>query len=115
MKPYIQKDLGYPRTPTTAKLRVTMPDGSIWAVPVQIVADSRDAWFNAEQKSDGCKEDTVKECRDCNQDEDDLADWAENNMDWIDVVPYAERVIGTGPPDYQEGWVNGDKQIVGEI
>ena len=33
----------YPRTPTTAKLRVTMPDGSKWDVPAQLIADSRDA------------------------------------------------------------------------
>ena len=43
------KDLGYPRTPTDAKLRVEMPDNTLWDVPVQLIADSRDEHYADEK------------------------------------------------------------------
>lgn len=37
---------------------------------------------------------------------------AANNMNWADVEAHAVRYSGADSPDYQEGWVNGDKEIV---
>ena len=47
-KTYAQKDLGYPRSTTTAMFRVQMEDMTKWDVPVQIIADSRDDHYREE-------------------------------------------------------------------
>lgn len=104
------KDLGYERTPAEANLRVEMPDGSLWDVPVQLIADSRD-----ENYADD-KEDTIGFIRAGQLDKYEITDWAENNMNWDEVeksavpVPQKARVI-----DFQDGWCNGKKKIVGKI
>lgn len=101
----------YPRTPTTAKLRVAMPDGSRWDVPAQLVADSRDDHYREDN------EDTIGFIRDGRLDEFDLLDWAASNMNWDDVAHAAVKVEEPSPPspDFQDGWVNGEKDIVGEL
>ena len=104
------KDLGYERTSTDAKYHVTMPDGSVWAVPVQVIADDRDTHYRDEA------EDTIGFIRAGELDEYEIKDWAANNMNWSDVKAAAVPVPGSRKlPDYQEGWVNGKKQIVGKI
>ena len=46
-------------------------------------------------------------------DEYELQDWAANNMDWDDVKDYAKKAdIEPIEVDYQEGWINGKKEIV---
>lgn len=111
MKPeaYKQKNLGYPRETTKARFRVTMPDGSQWDVPVQLIADSRDKHFADE------REDTVALCR-TSHDSYEIVDWAGNNMNWKDVRRYAVAI----PPrkdatDFQTGWTNGEKEFIGEV
>lgn len=109
-QPYAMKDLGYPRAQTTAIFRVEMPDGSKWDVPAQAIADSRDANYADEH------EDTIGFIRERSLDAFEIPDWAGNNMDWKDVEKYADKaVIPPIPVDYQEGWCNGEKEIVGEL
>ena len=108
MKTYTQKDLGYTRTPTSAVLRITMPDGSTWDVPAQIVVDSRDEYYCDE------KEDTagiaLAEWHDfCYL----VKDWSAGNMNWDEVADYAVKSTFSRPVDFQEGWVNGDKELIG--
>ena len=104
------KDLGYKRTPTDAKLRVEMSDGSLWDVPVQVIADDRDDNY----KND--KEDTIGFIRDGTLDAYEIEDWAANNMNWSDVQRYAVKT-GAQPKkvDFQDGWINGEKRIVGKL
>ena len=45
------------------------------------------------------------------EDEYEIMDWAANNMNWEDVVLQAQEVV-KAEPDYQEGWINGDKEII---
>jgi hypothetical protein len=45
------------------------------------------------------------------EDPDEVADWAQNNMDWDDVKDVA-KLVHSDEPDYQEGWVNGDYEVV---
>lgn len=45
-----------------------------------------------------------------NDDPFEIEDWAENNINWSEVVEHA-RLINEGETDYQEGWVNGDKEL----
>ena len=107
---YTAKDLGYPRTSTKAMYRVEMPDGSHWEVPVQVIADSRDHHYRED------KEDTIGFIRDGSLDQFEITDWAANNMNWSDVEQFAIRAIfPTNPVDYEEGWCNGEKEIVGEL
>jgi len=81
-------------------LRVTMPDGSRWDVPAQVVVDDYRRHYGGTEPE---------------PDDYELKDWAAGNMDWADVVEHA-RKIADGPAldahDFQEGWVNGEKEVV---
>jgi hypothetical protein len=109
--PYVMKDLGYARTATDALYRVEMEDGSKWDVPVQVIADSRDEHYASD------KEDTVGFIRSGQLAEYEIRDWAGNNMNWSDVKEYAELAPcrADWSLDFQEGWCNGEKEIVGTI
>lgn len=107
---YQQKDLGYARTPTSAQMHITMEDGSVWAVPVQAIVDSRDESYADE------KEDTIGFIRAGTLGDYNISDWAANNMNWDDVQEWAVKVENANKSiDFQEGWVNGEKEIVGDI
>jgi hypothetical protein len=107
---YTMKDLGYTRTPTDAMYQVEMPDGSLWQVPVQVIADSRDENYVEDQ------EDTIGYIRTCSLSEFEITDWAGNNMNWSDVKQYAVEVPRPKRKvDWEEGWVNGEKEIVGKL
>lgn len=94
-------------------LRVEMPDGSRWDVPVDVIARSRATYYAHEIDGNverSLREDTLPLFA---EDESEIYDWAANNMNWSDVVSFAERVPDSGRPvDYQEGWCNGEKEIV---
>ena len=90
-------------------LRVTMPDGSLWDVPARVIADNRAKYY-----AEGDPGEYEEEFRFTMDDNFELRDWAANNMDWDEVKSYAVKVEEPPQqePDYQEGWVNGDKKIV---
>lgn len=109
-RPYTPRDLGYPRTPTSAFLRVTFPNGDTFDVPAQAVADSRDAHYADEQ------EDTAGFIRAGSLRPYELTDWASNNMDWSDLAPYAVRVEVPPPRvDYEAEWGNAEKMVRGRV
>lgn len=87
---------------TMKYLRVTMPDGSRWDVPAETIARNKANHYADEPDE---FENTMK-------DEDDLMDWAANNMNWSDVAGCAIKVLASAPVDFQEGWMNGEKEIV---
>lgn len=81
-------------------LRVTMPDGSRWDVPVSVVQENWWAYYKD---------------KDFHEDEFDDAeciDWAQNNMNWSDVEGHADMSEIPAVVDYQDGWINGDREIV---
>lgn len=107
---YKMKDLGYERTPTSAIYRVEMTDGSLWDVPVQVIADSRDEFYREHN------EDTIGSIRDGTMDSSEIADWAQNDMNWSDVKEFAVKAEAKPKKiDWEEGWTNGEKEIVGEL
>ncbi len=109
-KPYQMLDLGYQRTPTSATLRVTMPDGTMWDVSLQVVVDSRDKHYQSEQ------EDTVGFIRNGGLSRFELYDWAGNNMNWEDLEPYAVLVPQEKVEiDYAKEWVEAEKDIFGNV
>ncbi|WP_241624224.1 hypothetical protein [Rosenbergiella epipactidis] len=94
-------------------LQVEMPDGSKWAVPVEVIALHRARYY---AQNDGI-------CLDQSLNEDtlplfesspfEIEDWAVNNMDWVDVKRFAVQIKNPHPDfDYEDGWTNGDKQII---
>jgi hypothetical protein len=101
-------------------LRVTMTDQTQWDIPAEYIAKLRATYYakNAAVK-EGADYTTYiavydEEFAHTMDSDDELIDWASNNMNWSDVCIYAQRVITIPPkqPDYQDGWVNGDKEIV---
>ena len=109
MKEYVMKNLGYKRTPTNAWLKVEMPNGEFWKVPAQIIADSRDEHYAEDE------EDTIGFIRTESLDSYELIDWAANNMNWNDVQNYAVQMKLQPKVDFEEGWSNGDKEIMGKL
>lgn len=98
---------------STATLEVTMPDNSVWVVPVEIIARNRAEHYAHEFGGDverSIAEDTMPLFR---SDDYEIQDWAANNMNWDDVQYAAWRKVDAPPTvDYQEGWVNGQKRVV---
>lgn len=97
------------------KFITVMPDGTKWAVPVMVIARSRAAYlfdhhpdeFNSEQ--DALENDTIPLFE---SDDFEIEDWAQNNIKWADVFPRAVQISGAPPCNYNEGWVNGDHEVV---
>jgi hypothetical protein len=92
----------------TKYIRVTMPDGSKYDVPAFLVAENR-ALYYTEKEGSGVYNVEYKFTM---ENDDELLDWAANNMDWVDVKKYAIKVDTEKDTDFQEGWLNGDKEIV---
>lgn len=91
------------------ELVITMPDGSRWSVPVDVIARNRAESYADEFDGDverSLAEDTVP----LFAIEHEVKDWAAGNMNWEDVAPHA-RMVSPGECDYQEGWVNGEKEL----
>lgn len=99
-------------------LRVEMPDGSKWDVPANIIADDRakhyaynDSPVGATEESEEYKSIYAQEYQYTLDSSYELKDWAANNMDWRQVVGSAV-LVSHAPVDFQEGWVNGEKEII---
>lgn len=91
------------------KYITTMSDGSKWAVTVLAIAQHRaecyaDRFDSFMQSLD---EDTIPLFE---GNEDEVEDWARNNMDWADVKDVA---VCVSPPDcdYEDGWANGEHEL----
>lgn len=101
----------------TTYLRVTMPDQSRWDVPVSVIAENR-ARFYAERDRKATSGEPFDEVYKLEYEltinnHDKLQDWAADNMNWEDVAHVAVHVMEDRPnADYQEGWVNGKKEMV---
>lgn len=93
----------------TKQIHVTMPDGSIWAVPAELVARHRAAYYAAKEGEASGKREYAYAL---GMNDDVLVDWAENNMNWTDVAHAARLYMRAGSVDFQEGWLNGAKRVV---
>ncbi len=91
------------------KIRVTMPDGSLWDVPADAVARNYAEYYSDEKSGDAFD----AEYKDAMSSSEMLLDWAANNMNWSDVEGVAKLYRKPDQEvDYQEGWVNGDKTVI---
>ena len=103
---------------TKKMIRVMMGDGSKWDVPLHIAAEScamhwtNKAYPPALSTRSKWDEAYGREYEFAMSQADITMDWAVNNMDWNDVAKHAVRVNPSRPADYQQGWVNGEKEVV---
>jgi len=96
----------------TKTYTVTMPDGSVWKVPVWVIVASRAQSYAEDDDNDmsfmEAMVDTLGLFYDSNS---AVEDWARNDMNWDEVEPYAIRAEFAREADFQEGWVNGPVEI----
>ena len=97
-------------------IRVTMPDGSKWDVPASHVAGNRAKYYASKVSNDPFSFEFERE-RKCEHeyamsDDSELIDWAANNMNWCDVRMFAKQHSPATEIDYQDGWCNGDKEVI---
>ncbi len=91
---------------------ITMPDGTVWKVPVMVIALNRAEHYASLEDiplSEQLENDTAPLFLEC---EFEINDWARCNMDWNDVKRYA-TLVGDQmtPADYESGWVNGMSRV----
>jgi len=100
---------------------VEMPDGSKYSIPLCIILKNRAEYYaSIEYDGDILKsllEDTIP-C--CMSNQDEIEDWASNNMDWKDVEKYAVKIADADrspmtEDDFQDGWVNGKHDVSKKI
>lgn len=77
-------------------LRISMPDESIWDIPLKIVLEDRKKYLKNQEE---------------NIDNDEIINWVEHHMKWIDIKRYAIKVIN-GQVNYQLGLKQGKKEII---
>lgn len=96
-------------------MTVAMPDKSIWAVPVEMIALDRAkhcAHLYGDDVEKSLKEDTIPLFE---SDTDEIEDWAVNNMDWADFNGHQIKVSNPPPVDFQSGWIDGEKTFTDEF
>jgi hypothetical protein len=95
-------------------MTIEMRDGSVWAVPVSIIAEDRARYYASEFDGDwkrSLAEDTDPLFRDS---EYEIKDWAVGNMNWSDVAHAAYLLRPPAPltdADRQDAWNSGAKGI----
>ena len=94
------------------KYVITMPDGSEWAVPISVIAESYAKW-RAPDHAGGYEEALQEEVLPAfAADNFEIRDWASGNMVWEEVKEHATLLRpACNAFDFEEGWVNGDWRI----
>lgn len=93
-------------------LAISLPDGSMVGIPVEVIARDRAAHYASEFDGDierSLTEDTMPSFE---SDPYEVKDWAANNMNWSDVARHAIKIKGPDEPDMQEVWINGPKEVM---
>lgn len=90
-------------------LYIEFENKELWRIPAEIIAKNRAHYYalkeNVEDNENTFKEEFEYVMSEDGQDE--IADWAFNNMNWIDFYPFAEQVHKEKEKDYQQMWLNG--------
>jgi len=90
----------------------TCSDGSVYQVPVSVIALNRAENYADEFGDDverSLAEDTIPLFK---GDMYEIQDWARNNMDWDDVKVHATKVSDAVELNMQNEWNNGDINVV---
>ena len=92
------------------RLIVTMPDGSQYAVPVELIARDRADHYKDEFNNDineSLRQDTLPLFESDNY---EIHDWAANSMNWSDVKDKA-TCVKKPDVDFVDGWCNGEWKV----
>ncbi len=90
-------------------LRVEMPDGSVWSVPIMEIALNRACWYADEFNDDmkvSLQEHTIPLFE---SDHYEIIDWFKNNMNWSDVSHLSRLIID--PPNVNYNDLLGEAEI----
>ena len=90
-------------------MTVKMPDGSMWGVPVEMIARNRAEHYASEFDGDverSLAEDTIPMLE---ADDYEIHDWAANNMNWSDFDGHQVKLADAPAPDFQDAWMRGDQ------
>ncbi|HLP99171.1 MAG TPA: hypothetical protein VK149_12085 [Sideroxyarcus sp.] len=93
-------------------LSMTMPDGSKWGVPVDMIARNRAKHYAHEFEGDverSLAEDTLPLFE---ADDYEIEDWAVNNMNWSDFCGNQKKLADASEPDWQDAWLSAEKEVV---
>lgn len=93
-------------------LRVEMPDGSKWDIPVMAIARDRAECYKDEFNWDvkeSLEEGTLPLFK---SDDYEIHYWAANSMYWHDMVKIAKKVTKEQGVDFDKSWVDGNYEIV---
>lgn len=96
-------------------LRVTMNDGSRWDIPAEVIAKDRSEYYAKRDADNGEGEYNLlydEEMDYILSNDDELKDWASNNMNWSEVKEHAKKVEEPSDIDWEDGWCNGNKKVV---
>lgn len=90
-------------------LFVDMSDGTQWKIPVKVIIDSHAEYYASVDNIsfEHARENTLEFF---NEDRFEIKDWAQNNMNWFDVEPFAKKVETLKTTSYEEEWTNIDDE-----
>jgi hypothetical protein len=87
--------------------RVIFENGEMWDIPVRVIAVNRANYFMNRGEFDSIESSLEKDTVPLFEfDNFEIKDWAQNNMDWGDVVEFAKRVCDADEVDYTSMWIN---------
>lgn len=92
-------------------LTIKQSDGSVWGVPVEMIARNRAEFYASEFDGDvkrSLQEDTLPLFRVIPS---RIKEWAVNNMNWEDFDGHQGQISPPQPVDFQEGWLRGEKGL----
>ena len=88
-----------------------MPDSSLWAVPITVIANHRAAYY-ANRFDDSIDQSLIEDTLPLFEREPAaIKEWAEQHMVWTDVSREA-RIIEPARIDFQAGWSSGEKSLI---
>lgn len=81
------------------QIEITFPNGEVWRIPAQVVAEDRARYFSELDFGRGHVTDSgvayQSELAFALRHDDELLDYVQNNMDWNDVQAHAVKVEAT--------------------
>ena len=77
----------------TKLLKVKFTNGETWGIPVSAIIDDMRNYYKEEFDAPSV-------------DREDIEDWAQNNMNWVDVKDFAIKLAHK--VDYQDLWIEAD-------
>jgi hypothetical protein len=91
-------------------MTIEMPDGSLWAVPVDIIANNRAEYF-ADKYGYNVSRSLIRDTIPLfESNEEEIRMWAEGHMCWSDFKE--DMILLSGEVDYEKGLLEGPKKFV---